>query len=90
MEKRSNGKLKMCRIHDVLHEFCVEKVKQDDFLLWIHRDHGGVSISYPEKAGVYSLCIYSKWDDLSQWQRSRSSVRSLLFNARCDDYCLSR
>uniref|UniRef100_M1CEL4 Disease resistance protein n=1 Tax=Solanum tuberosum TaxID=4113 RepID=M1CEL4_SOLTU len=36
MEKRFNGKLKMCRVHDLLHKFCLEKAKQENFLLWIY------------------------------------------------------
>ncbi|KAH0671575.1 hypothetical protein KY289_026068 [Solanum tuberosum] len=86
MEKRSNGKLKTCRVHDLLHQFCVEKAKQDNFLFWIHRGHGVDSISYPEKPEIYRLSIYSKWDDFAQWQQAGSSVRSFLFNARSDDY----
>ncbi|KAL3337212.1 hypothetical protein AABB24_029724 [Solanum stoloniferum] len=86
MEKRSNGKLKTCRVHDLLHQFCVEKAKQDNFLFWIHRDHGVDSISYPENPEIYRLSIYSKWDDFAQWQQAGSSVRSLLFNASSDDY----
>ncbi|KAG5604602.1 hypothetical protein H5410_026094 [Solanum commersonii] len=86
MEKRSNGKLKTCRVHDLLHQFCVEKAKQDNFLFWIHRGHGVDSISYPEKPEIYRLSIYSKWDDFAQWQQAGSSVRSLLFNASSDDY----
>ncbi|KAH0672018.1 hypothetical protein KY284_023105 [Solanum tuberosum] len=38
MEKRFNGKLKMCRVHDLLHKFCLEKAKQENFLLWIYSD----------------------------------------------------
>ncbi|KAH0671166.1 hypothetical protein KY289_025659 [Solanum tuberosum] len=86
MEKRSNGKLKTCRVHDLLHQFCVEKAKQDNFLFWIHRGHGVDSISYPEKPEIYRLSIYSKWGDFAQWQQAGSSVRSLLFNASSDDY----
>nr|AAT39932.2 NB-ARC domain containing protein [Solanum demissum]AAT39950.2 NB-ARC domain containing protein [Solanum demissum] len=38
MEKRFNGKLKTCRVHDLLHKFCLEKDKQENFLLWIYSD----------------------------------------------------
>nr|AAT40519.2 hypothetical protein SDM1_22t00007 [Solanum demissum] len=38
MEKRFNGKLKTCRVHDLLHKFCSEKAKQENFLLWIYSD----------------------------------------------------
>ncbi|XP_049349485.1 LOW QUALITY PROTEIN: uncharacterized protein LOC125814078 [Solanum verrucosum] len=86
VEKRSNGKLKTCRVHDLLHQFCVEKAKQDNFLFWIHRGHGVDSISYPEKPEVYRLSTYSKWDYFAQLQQTGSSVRSLLFNASSDDY----
>ncbi|KAK6789090.1 hypothetical protein RDI58_012889 [Solanum bulbocastanum] len=36
VEKRPNGKLKTCRVHDLLHKFCLEKSKQENFLLHIN------------------------------------------------------
>ncbi|OIS96067.1 putative late blight resistance protein -like r1b-14, partial [Nicotiana attenuata] len=81
MKKRSNGKLKTCRVHDLLHQFCVEKAKQDKFLLWIHRDQCADSIFYPEIPEEYRLSVYSKRDELAQLLTSGSSTRSLLFNA---------
>ncbi|WMV28842.1 hypothetical protein MTR67_022227 [Solanum verrucosum] len=36
IEKRPNGKLKTCRVHDLLHKFCLEKSKQENFLLQIN------------------------------------------------------
>ncbi|KAK6788874.1 hypothetical protein RDI58_012673 [Solanum bulbocastanum] len=38
MEKRFDGKLKTCRVHGLLHRFCLEKAKQENFLLWIYSD----------------------------------------------------
>ncbi|XP_016456293.2 putative late blight resistance protein homolog R1B-12 [Nicotiana tabacum] len=81
MKKKSNGKLKTCRVHDLLHQFCVEKAKQDNFLLWIHRDQCADSTFYPEIPKEYRLSVYSKRDELAQLLTSGSSTRSLLFNA---------
>ncbi|PHT66874.1 hypothetical protein T459_31299, partial [Capsicum annuum] len=34
----SRGKTKACRIHDLLHDFCKERAKEENFLLWIKRN----------------------------------------------------
>ncbi|KAK4339854.1 hypothetical protein RND71_041316 [Anisodus tanguticus] len=85
MEKRSNGKLKTCRIHDLLHQFCVQKAKQDNFLVGIYRDQCGDSTLYSENRKEYRLSIYSKREEFAKWLPSPSGIRSLLFSASSDD-----
>ncbi|KAH0669051.1 hypothetical protein KY289_023544 [Solanum tuberosum] len=78
VEKRPNGKLKTCRVHDLLHKFCLEKSKQENFLLHINGFTG--EDSFPEMSMDYRLFVHSSEDQIDQWQPSRSNVRSLLFN----------
>ncbi|XP_016492709.2 putative late blight resistance protein homolog R1B-12 [Nicotiana tabacum] len=78
VEKRPNGKLKMCRIHDLLHKFCLEKAKQENFFLRINRFSG--EDTFPEKPKEYRLFVHSYEDQVDLWQPSHSNVRSLLFN----------
>ncbi|KAM3267297.1 putative late blight resistance protein R1B-23 [Capsicum chacoense] len=37
-KRSSRGKTKACRIHDLLHDFCKERAKEENFLLWIKRN----------------------------------------------------
>ncbi|XP_055810338.1 uncharacterized protein LOC129880370 [Solanum dulcamara] len=77
MERRPNAKVKTCRIHDLLHKFCMEKAKQEDFLLQINSGEG----VFPEQLEEYRLFVHSYQDEIDLWRPSRSNVRSLLFNA---------
>ncbi|KAH0754210.1 hypothetical protein KY290_024480 [Solanum tuberosum] len=78
VEKRPNGKLKTCRVHDLLHKFCLEKSKQENFLLQIN----GFTEedTFTEVSLEYRLFVHSSEDHIHLWQPSRSNVRSLLFN----------
>nr|XP_016492710.1 PREDICTED: putative late blight resistance protein homolog R1B-12 [Nicotiana tabacum]XP_016492711.1 PREDICTED: putative late blight resistance protein homolog R1B-12 [Nicotiana tabacum] len=78
VEKRRNGKLKTCRIHDLLHRFCLEKAKKENFFLRINRF--SEEDIFPEKPKEYRLFVHSYEDQIDLWQPSRSNVRSLLFN----------
>ncbi|MCD9560517.1 hypothetical protein HAX54_019213 [Datura stramonium] len=78
MKKRPNGKVKLCRIHDMLHQFCLEKAKQENFLLRINRF--SEEDIFPEKPEEYRLFVHSSQDQIDLWQPSRSNVRSLIFN----------
>ncbi|OIT21214.1 putative late blight resistance protein -like r1a-4 [Nicotiana attenuata] len=37
-KRSSRGKIKACRIHDLLHDFCKERGKEENLILWITRD----------------------------------------------------
>ncbi|KAL3337217.1 hypothetical protein AABB24_029729 [Solanum stoloniferum] len=86
VEKRPNGKLKTCRVHDLLHKFCLEKSKQENFLLHINGFTG--EDSFPEMSMDYRLFVHSSEDQIDLWQPSRSNVRSLLFNVIDSDNLL--
>ncbi|XP_060214919.1 putative late blight resistance protein homolog R1B-23 [Lycium barbarum] len=78
VEKKHNGKLKTCRIHDLSHKFCLDMAKQEDFFLRINRF--SEEDNFPEKPTKYRLFIHSYEDQIDLWQPSRSNARSLLFN----------
>ncbi|WMV28828.1 hypothetical protein MTR67_022213 [Solanum verrucosum] len=86
VEKRPNGKLKTCRVHDLLHKFCLEKSQQENFLLHINGFTG--EDSFPEMSMDYRLFVHSSEDQIDLWQPSRSNVRSLLFNVIDSDNLL--
>ncbi|XP_055803109.1 putative late blight resistance protein homolog R1B-11 [Solanum dulcamara] len=59
-KRRSTGGVKSCRIHDLLHAFCLEKAKECNYLLWIYGDHDPDSLhSFCEKPYYRRLSIYS-------------------------------
>ncbi|MCE5166510.1 hypothetical protein HAX54_021019 [Datura stramonium] len=76
MEKSPSGKVKRCRIHDLLHSYCLEKSKQDNFFTRMNRGEDML----PEKPRNYRLFIHSYQDEIDLWRPCRSNVRSLLFN----------
>ncbi|KAH0674447.1 hypothetical protein KY284_025534 [Solanum tuberosum] len=86
VEKRPNGKLKTCCVHDLLHKFCLEKSKQENFLLHINGFTG--EDSFPEMSMDYRLFVHSSEDQIDMWHPSRSNVRSLLFNVIDSDNLL--
>nr|ABI34344.1 Late blight resistance protein, putative [Solanum demissum] len=45
----SDGKVKACRLHDILLDFCKERAAEENFLLWIKRD----------QSTKPSSCVYS-------------------------------
>ncbi|XP_075096251.1 putative late blight resistance protein homolog R1B-11 [Nicotiana tabacum] len=57
VEKRLNGKVKTCRIHDLLHKFCLGKAKEENFFRWINRFNG--EDTFPEEAKEYRLFVHS-------------------------------
>nr|XP_016439419.1 PREDICTED: putative late blight resistance protein homolog R1B-23 [Nicotiana tabacum]XP_016439420.1 PREDICTED: putative late blight resistance protein homolog R1B-23 [Nicotiana tabacum] len=84
MEKRPNDKVKKCRIHDLLHNFCLEKGKQENFLNQINRQEDIL----PEKPEDYRLFIHSYQDEIDLWRPCRSNVRSLQFKVTDPDNLL--
>lgn len=57
---RSNGKLKTCRIHDMLHEFCKKIAEEENFFKEIRRADQGTYASSSQAMERYRrLCIHS-------------------------------
>ncbi|KAK6116359.1 hypothetical protein DH2020_049821 [Rehmannia glutinosa] len=58
---RSNGKIKTCRIHDMLHEFCKKEAAEENFFQEIKRfDQGSYVSSNPALERYRRLSIHSR------------------------------
>lgn len=58
---RSNGKIKTCRIHDMLHEFCKKEAAEENFFQEIKRfDQRSYVSSNPALERYRRLCIHSR------------------------------
>ncbi|XP_060185464.1 putative late blight resistance protein homolog R1A-3 [Lycium barbarum] len=89
-KRRSTGKIKACRVHDLILDFCKEKAKEDNFLLWLKRDQdANYPHFYSEKPVHRRLSFCSNQDDLSRWRPSCSHARSLLFRELSVNTCSS-
>ncbi|KAJ8556309.1 hypothetical protein K7X08_023067 [Anisodus acutangulus] len=66
------GKIKACRVHDLVLDFCKEKAEEENLLLWLKRDH----------PGFYSN---SDGDRRVRWSTSCSGARSILFREVSDN-----
>ncbi|XP_009762970.1 uncharacterized protein [Nicotiana sylvestris] len=85
-KNRYLGKVKACRIHDLLLEFCKEKAKDEKFLLWIYRDQDANSAEVLSRMLVQRrISIYSKQHNLVERSPSCSNVHSILFRKVGDD-----
>ncbi|XP_015161022.1 putative late blight resistance protein homolog R1A-3 isoform X2 [Solanum tuberosum] len=82
----SDGKVKACRLHDVLLDFCKERAAEENFLLWIKRDQTTKAV-YSHKQ--HSHLAFTEMDNLVEWSASCSLVGSVLFK-NYDPYFASR
>ncbi|KAL2559336.1 putative late blight resistance protein-like protein R1B-16 [Forsythia ovata] len=91
---RSKGGVKTCRVHDLLHDLCLAKAKEENFLQRInghnelYAPYLGSSDDNVSYHSFYSsapeqprLCIHSGHIDFVAWKPSERHVRSLLFFA---------
>ncbi|KAL3527947.1 hypothetical protein ACH5RR_012603 [Cinchona calisaya] len=77
-QKRSIGGVKSCRIHDLLHEFCVAKAKEESFLQILHGYNELFTSTRPYKP--HRLCIYSiRKKELKMSRLFFPHLRCLLF-----------
>uniref|UniRef100_A0A1S3ZSD9 Late blight resistance protein homolog R1B-14 n=1 Tax=Nicotiana tabacum TaxID=4097 RepID=A0A1S3ZSD9_TOBAC len=85
-KKKSNEKLKACRLHDQVLEFCLAKAKENNFLLCLKRDYDAKPPQfYSEKPSHRRLSFCSNGDYLAGWRPSCSHARSVLFREVNDD-----
>ncbi|KAG5604117.1 hypothetical protein H5410_025609 [Solanum commersonii] len=88
----SDGKVKACRLHDVLLNFCKERAAEENLLLWIKRDQSTKAV-YSHKQHAH--LAFTKMDNLVEWSASSSLVGSVLIKrynryfARCPLYAVS-
>ncbi|XP_049404833.1 putative late blight resistance protein homolog R1B-16 [Solanum stenotomum] len=71
----SDGKVKACRLHDVLLDFCKERAAEENFLLWIKRDQSTNAV-YSHKRHAH--LAFTEMDSLVEWSASCSLVGSVL------------
>ncbi|KAL3501087.1 hypothetical protein ACH5RR_035536 [Cinchona calisaya] len=74
-KRSSDGGIKACCIHDLLHQFCVEKAKKEKFIHvdWPDHPHGSSTLGDP-----YRLCIHARWESFIQSKPIGLHVYSLL------------
>ncbi|MCD9643371.1 hypothetical protein HAX54_030820 [Datura stramonium] len=80
-KKSFDGKIKACRIHDLLLEFCRKKAEQENFLESIKGDKGfDPSHVFPPKYRTpRRLSLHSQCNNLEKWCLSFSHVKSFQF-----------
>ncbi|XP_019235149.1 PREDICTED: putative late blight resistance protein homolog R1B-16 [Nicotiana attenuata] len=79
-KKRSIGKIKACRVHDLVLDFCKEKAVEENFLLWLKRDDDDDPPRfYSKKAKQQGLSSNSDRDRIARWSASCSYAWSILF-----------
>ncbi|KAH0671117.1 hypothetical protein KY289_025610 [Solanum tuberosum] len=69
----SDGKVKACRLHDVLLDFCKERAAEENFLVWIKRDQSTQAV-YSHKQHAH--LAFTEMDTLVEWSASCSLVGS--------------
>lgn len=80
--KRSfNGRIKTCRIHDLVHEFCRKKAKLENIIQRINGDAGlDPTQFFPPKCNTSRrLSLHSQCDDLAKWCLCFSNLKYLQF-----------
>ncbi|KAL3518692.1 hypothetical protein ACH5RR_021281 [Cinchona calisaya] len=75
-KRRSTGKVKTCNIHDLLHEFCVAKAKEENYL---HLLHGYDCSTFNESSNTHRLSIHSKQEQFQKLKLFCPRLHCLLF-----------
>ncbi|CAI9106059.1 OLC1v1005117C1 [Oldenlandia corymbosa var. corymbosa] len=80
-EQRTNGKVRSCRFHDLVHEFCLQKAKDEQFFYSTGRRNSEMSTTVNEPHNLRRLWIHS---DAKHFMEANvhycSGVRSVHFN----------
>ncbi|KAL3503014.1 hypothetical protein ACH5RR_037464 [Cinchona calisaya] len=76
-KKTSSGGVKTCRIHDLLHEFCVEKAKEERFFQFLQGSDELFGFNEPHN--LRRMCIYSTPEQFKMSKLFCPRVRCLLF-----------
>ncbi|KAL3321560.1 hypothetical protein AABB24_039259, partial [Solanum stoloniferum] len=82
MKRSSHGKIKACRIHDLLHDFCKERAKDDMRLLWQKWDQNANPSSHlsGHKQLAHRMCIYGEGYRAGDWSSCLSHVVSIILH----------
>ncbi|XP_027172670.1 putative late blight resistance protein homolog R1A-3 [Coffea eugenioides] len=82
-EERSLGGARTCRIHDLLHEFCLVKAQKENILQFLHGDDK--LFTFDEPRNLRRLCIFSGQDIFTHSRLCSTRVNSLMFYAQEDE-----
>ncbi|XP_027082224.1 putative late blight resistance protein homolog R1A-3 isoform X1 [Coffea arabica] len=82
-KERSLGGVRTCRIHDLLHEFCLVKAQKENFLQFLHGDDK--LFTFDEPRNLQRLCIFSGQDIFADSRLCSTRVNSLMFYAQEDE-----
>ncbi|CAI9095767.1 OLC1v1031773C1 [Oldenlandia corymbosa var. corymbosa] len=77
-ERKFDGRVKTCRVHDLLHELCSQKAKDDQFFYFLEGGYEELS-AFNEPRYLRRLCIHSSAKHFVESKISCSRVRSLRF-----------
>ncbi|KAH0668764.1 hypothetical protein KY289_023257 [Solanum tuberosum] len=81
-KRSSDGKVKACRVHDLLLDFCKKKAAEEHFLSWIKWDQNDKSllgISSRKQLTQRRLAFYCEEENLVEWSSIRCLVDSVFF-----------
>ncbi|KAL3515654.1 hypothetical protein ACH5RR_022556, partial [Cinchona calisaya] len=77
-QERSLGGVKACRIHDLVHEFCVVKAKEDSFLQIVPASNG--LFPFSQLHSSHRLCIqFNRLEELNPSRLFFPHLRSLFY-----------
>ncbi|XP_049405940.1 putative late blight resistance protein homolog R1A-10 [Solanum stenotomum] len=82
----SDGKIKACRLHDVLLDFCKKRAAEENFLLWINRDQITKPSSCVYSHKQHAHLAFTEMDNLVEWSASCSFVGSVVLSNKYVPY----
>ncbi|CAI9115201.1 OLC1v1016041C1 [Oldenlandia corymbosa var. corymbosa] len=78
-QQNSDGRVKSCRIHDLIYEFCLQKAKDEHLFQFLEGGYNELS-EFNEPRYARRLCIHSRVEHFIKSKLYCSRIRSLLFN----------
>ncbi|XP_027124760.1 putative late blight resistance protein homolog R1A-3 [Coffea arabica] len=91
-ERSSDGGIKGCQVHNLLHEFCVTKAKEEKFLQLIYQYDFDKDPSDGRDIDMHRLCFHGSLFYFADSHRIFSPVHSIIFAYVMEfvDYCFFR
>ncbi|KAF3658276.1 hypothetical protein FXO38_13311 [Capsicum annuum] len=86
-KRRYGGEIKACRVHDLLYDFCKERAKEENLLLWMKMgeiDNPSSHFHCNEQL-VHRLSIYGNLFSIGEWSSHAcwSHVNSIILHSNC-------